>query len=103
MAETRYKRGRASEYKAMHELEADGYTVARMSGSHGTFDLIAWTEFEIRFIQIKSWSTSRKPTYRVERAAIALAKIPTNSSAELWARKHGQEGWDLREIIQKAH
>lgn len=51
---TNYERGRAYEYRAKRELEAQGYTVIRSSGSHGPHDLIAFRGNEkVRCIQIK--------------------------------------------------
>lgn len=49
-----YSRGRAYEYKAKQQLEAEGYTVIRAAGSHGPYDLIAFRGSQpVRCIQVK--------------------------------------------------
>jgi predicted RNA binding protein YcfA (HicA-like mRNA interferase family) len=39
---SRYAAGVEAERKTMAVLEAAGYQTARMAGSHGMFDVIAW-------------------------------------------------------------
>jgi hypothetical protein len=36
-----YDRGRAKEYRVAKKLRGEGWTVLRMAGSHGVFDLVA--------------------------------------------------------------
>lgn len=56
MPNSNYNRGRAYEYRAKKELEAQGYSVIRAAGSHGPFDLIAVPRtpgWLVRCVQIK--------------------------------------------------
>ena len=56
MSNRNYSRGRAYEYKAKKELEAEGYQVIRAAGSHGPWDLIAVprdVSKPVRCVQIK--------------------------------------------------
>ena len=61
MPNKNYTRSRQKEYKALHNLEKEGWLAFRMAGSHGIADVIGIkpTEcghadhFAIRFIQIK--------------------------------------------------
>jgi len=64
-----YQRGVRYEYKIMRALRSDGYTVLRMSGSHGFADLCAIKDGNVRFIQSKASKTgyvspSDKEVYR---------------------------------------
>lgn len=57
MPTNNYRRGRAAEYELKKKLEKEGYTVLRTAGSHGPFDLIAYTDDDsnpVRFIQVKT-------------------------------------------------
>lgn len=49
----RYRRGRRFEYQRMKHWRDRGYTVIRSAGSHGPFDLIAFRNHEVHFIQCK--------------------------------------------------
>lgn len=51
---SRYKRGAAFERRIQHWLEGKGYLVIRSAGSHGIFDLIAISDYEVFGIQLKS-------------------------------------------------
>jgi Holliday junction resolvase hjc len=48
-----YRRGRHFEYVRMKYWRGKGYTVIRSAGSHGPFDLIAFRNHEVHFIQCK--------------------------------------------------
>lgn len=50
---TPYQRGIALEYKIKKLLEHEGWTVLRTAGSHGEYDLIAYKNREVIFIQLK--------------------------------------------------
>ena len=82
---TNYEKGRAAEYKAMHQLRADGYAVLRTAGSHGMYDVIAWNPDTVRFIQIKR---DCKPT-KGELAALEAAHVPDGCTKELWTYTTG--------------
>lgn len=50
-----YTYGRNAEYRAKRELEADGWTVIRSSGSHGPHDILAFkADQPVRCIQVKA-------------------------------------------------
>ena len=85
MTPTNYEKGRRAEYKAMHQLRDDGYTVLRTAGSHGIYDVVAWNPDEVRFIQVKR---DCKPT-RGELAALAGAIVPPGCVKELWTYTTG--------------
>ncbi len=105
-----YIRGRNTEYKAMRELEAEGYTCLRASGSHGVFDVIAWKETDILFIQCKREKTnsgksrsrsqekcSRHPHqdlnhYSEDVEHIQMQKLPAMCRKQLWVWRDRQ-GW----------
>lgn len=54
MGNARYRAGRAFEYKVANELREEGWKVIRAAGSHGPFDLVAWSpEVGVRLIQCK--------------------------------------------------
>jgi Holliday junction resolvase-like predicted endonuclease len=72
---TNYAKGRAREYRSARLLEAAGYTVARMAGSHGLFDLICWDRHSVVFCQVKA---GRGPS-PAEREAITECLVPTNA------------------------
>lgn len=56
-----YIRGRAWEYEVMKKLESSGFTVYRMAGSHGQFDLIGFTEKYVMLVQCKTKLVDGKP------------------------------------------
>jgi len=75
-----YPKGYRRELIAKRILEAQGYQVVRSSGSHGPWDLVAYKEGEIRFIQIKSYRpgpASREKMLRGPRG-------PLDVSREIW-------------------
>lgn len=55
-----YKKGRQFEYRVKRDLEQKGYFVIRSAGSHSPFDLIAFSQEGVLFIQCKT----RKPRAR---------------------------------------
>lgn len=95
---TKYERGRDNEYRAMRDLEAEGYTVTRTAGSHGAADVIAWNDQHIRFIQIKSY-IKRMTSYAKDIAQLTELVTPPNATRELWIRKKGQRGWQEQRLI----
>jgi len=84
-----YPKGRRRELAVKHFLEALGYTVIRSAGSKGPWDLVAYKEGEVRFIQVKSAKPSRPFLERLFRGPEA----PMTPSYEVWVfqpRKHFQ-------------
>jgi hypothetical protein len=76
-----YESGRRAEYRCQRILEAAGYTTARMAGSHGVFDVIAWNGAHARFIQVKRGSARMSP---LEREAAEMMAVPKGCSKEQW-------------------
>jgi predicted transcriptional regulator len=93
---SRYAAGVEAERKTMAVLEAAGYQTARMAGSHGMFDVIAWDRQRFRLIQVKRGVARLSPA---DREAMQNAAVPENASREYWR-------WPLRarqpliEVIQ---
>lgn len=96
---TRYERGRDAEYRAIRDLEAQGFAAFRTAGSHGGADVIAINESGVRLIQCKTWTT-RPMAYGDDEAKLAALPLPPNSTAELWGRKIGQTGWAFQHLIK---
>ena len=76
-----YRKGRNAEYRAKAILLAAGYFVARAAGSKGAADLIAWNTQSFRLISVKSGGTYASA---VEREALQLLPVPSNTSKEIW-------------------
>jgi Holliday junction resolvase len=75
-------KGRRSEHRARHILEAAGYAVCRAAGSKGPADLIAWNTQAIRFINVKCGT---KYLSAVEREALTTqTPWPPNATVEVW-------------------
>lgn len=96
---TRYQQGRDTEYIAQRELLAMGWKSARMAGSKGSADIIAWCKYGLRFIQCKRY-TVEEGSYTKDLAQLASLTLPPSASAELWVRQAGQHGWKERILIQ---
>lgn len=75
---TNYDNGRAHEYRTMHRLTADGYTVFRMAGSHSPADVIAIKPGQILFVQCKL-NGIIPPAERKELVDLAAILAPWNS------------------------
>jgi Holliday junction resolvase len=100
---TNYRNGVRLEYKAMHELEKDGWYVIRAAGSHGIFDLVAFGKDEdLRLIQIKK--TKRKNAdidmqFKNELKQMAEFNdmhrydLPKKTWLELWVWKSNGKEW----------
>jgi len=119
MAQTKYRKGKKSEYRARDELIEEGFQVMISSRSLGPFDIIAWNEFSVRWIQVKSCSKKRFYPEKIELEEIEKAKIPCGYDKELWvwfkrrgwrkwifdpAKGSGKKGWLLavgRDTIEK--
>ena len=54
MAQKAYAKGRRNEHRSRKILEAAGYTVLRMAGSHGCWDLIGFSATDVVLCQVKS-------------------------------------------------
>lgn len=96
---TRYERGRDAEYRAIRELEAEGFAAFRTAGSHGGADVIGIGPDGIRLVQCKTWVT-RPGSYATDIEKLSSVPLPPNSTAELWGRKVGQTGWAFQKLIK---
>jgi hypothetical protein len=93
-------RGTGIERKAKQELIEQGYYVVRSAGSLGLFDLIAFNDKEIIFIQIKATKTARENIMLKEDERKRLNEfksIPPNSRIELWCWE-SYKGWKKERI-----
>ena len=83
MVNRNYIRGRAAEYRAKKELEADDFFVIRSAGSHSYADLIAVDINVTRLIQVKATTKGKNYMDDNLRALIALP-VHDNCRKELW-------------------
>lgn len=80
---TKYTKGRTVEHKVIHFLTESGYHALRSAGSKGAFDVIAFNDKTVRFIQVKH--TSDKGTsYAAELRKMASTLVPEWCTKELW-------------------
>ena len=68
MVNKKYQNGRSREYRLMNRLKEEGCVVARTSGSHGIFDVIAIDKVKktITFVQAKPKSMSKNAKKKLE-------------------------------------
>lgn len=68
MTNKSYAAGRRAEYKCIEHLREEGWPAVRTAGSHGPFDVVAWSGKHILLIQVKKVNTLAAMSYAVERA-----------------------------------
>jgi len=68
MTNKSYAAGRRAEYKCIEHLREAGWSAVRTAGSHGPFDVVAWTDHQILFIQVKKVCALKDIPYAVEQA-----------------------------------
>lgn len=84
----KYIRGRNNEYRAIKILECAGYRCIRSAGSHGMWDIHAYSKVGARYIQVK---TNGHIT-DVEREKLELFEdLPPGSTKELWIFWDGKQ------------
>jgi Holliday junction resolvase len=95
----KYAIGAKKEYEIKKLLESKGFYVIRSAGSHGIFDLVAFNEYEIKFIQSKYGGTGGVIS-KQEMNKLKKIKVPKvcKCSKELWSRKKGNKEFSIREI-----
>lgn len=98
MPNLNYNRGRASEYRAIKELEAEGYTAIRSAGSHSCADVVAWNNWCLRLIQIKTFK-KYEGDYRKDTECLQNMTLPPSTKCEIWTRRTNQKGWHRQETI----
>ncbi|GAH39526.1 unnamed protein product, partial [marine sediment metagenome] len=84
MAHPRYVKGQKAQYKARDELIKEGFQVMVSARSLGIFDMIAWNEFSVRWVQIKSCSKKKFYLEKIELEEIEKVKVPCGYDKELW-------------------
>jgi len=77
---TRYTKGRRLEWKTQRRLEALGYHTLRTAGSHGPFDVHAWSKREAYYIQVKA----NKGPDKKELRKLALTPVPPGAEKQIW-------------------
>ena len=75
MPNRNYIRGRDKEYRVAKKLRDEGWTVLRMAGSHGEFDLVA-----IKYVELK------KP-FESKAGHIKLIQVKSGKSKEREIKK----------------
>lgn len=88
---SKYSSGRRAEYSAIRFLSERGYGTVRSAGSKGVFDVVAYNDAIVRFIQIKS-TKSKRPSYKKDVSQITETQVPEFASRELWVYTSGK-GW----------
>lgn len=88
MPNKNYERGRYAEYKTMEYLRKAGFECLRTAGSHGPFDVVAWDDYNIHFIQVKR---DCQPTSKeIKKLKSMLFPKSRNITKEVWV-------WTTRE------
>ena len=77
---TNYRKGRRLEYKTMRVLERAGYETLRTAGSHGLFDVVAFSSVNVRCVQVKG----NNYVSALEREKLELLRLPDNCTKEIW-------------------
>ena len=94
MAVNRYRAGRRVEYLAIEELREAGLQAVRTAGSHGPFDVMAWSGLILWLIQVKAVSDRAEIGRAVRESEVrfAAAKLPIGRFclAETWVRVDGK-------------
>lgn len=77
-----YARGYYAEKKTQKKLEDEGYDTMRSGGSRGTWDVIAWDDYSIRYIQVKrDCVPPSKELRKIKKARVPKFKTCTK---EIW-------------------
>lgn len=87
---TKYQKGKRAERELAKILSDQGYTCILSAGSKGAFDVIAYNEDHVRFIQSKY---NNKPSlHQNDMRKIKSLKVPGFCTKELWQRVP-YDGW----------
>lgn len=91
---TNYERGRQAEYRTMQLLEAVGLHCIRSSGSHGPFDVVAYDQVSILFVQVKrgDWPSP------AEMESLAAEPVPHNARKLVYRYRPRVKLPDIREV-----
>ena len=91
---TGYAKGARREHASKRLLEARGYAVVRAAGSHGAFDLVAFSAADVVLVQVKS---NRWPG-TVEMAALRAFPAPPHTRKEAHRWRAGARTPDVRPV-----
>jgi|ERR1035437_588285 hypothetical protein len=92
---TAYAKGARREHDTMRLLEAAGYVCLRAAGSHGAFDVMAFSTNDVRLVQVKS----RDWPGAVEMAALRAFPAPPNTRKEVHRWRDGVRTPDVRHVL----
>ena len=102
MSNRKYISGRNFEYKIKQELEEDGFTVIRASGSHGVYDLVGFkylprsNRVVVRCIQCKV--TSSNNANGLKKEFVSSVPFDVDSAIieqQLAVKTKGHKNYDL--------
>jgi len=91
---TAYRKGARREHATMRLLEADGYVCIRAAGSHGAFDVVAFSAADVVLVQVKS---NRWPG-TAEMAALRAFPTPPHTRKEAHRWRAGTRTPDVRRV-----
>jgi hypothetical protein len=74
-------------------MERRGYTVMRSPQSGGGWDVLAWNEVEVHFIQVKGYLNTRG-SYKKDFVKLMAVPPTPHCVKSFWVRKTGQRGWE---------
>lgn len=77
----------------MRDMERRGYTVMRSPQSGGGWDVLAWNEHEVHFIQVKGYLNTRG-SYKKDFQKLMDVPPTPHCIKSFWVRKTGQRGWE---------
>ncbi len=91
---TNYQVGARLENLLRAQLKRAGYSVMRSAGSKGACDLIAWSDQEILFIQVKAYGANRP----ADLEKLKSIPCPPSGKRQLWERDGGKIDWKVVEV-----
>ena len=87
-----YQVGYRCERHAKERLEREGYLVIRSAGSHGPFDLAAFSKEDIRLISLKVIPFAEKRIFQKEQQELKKIPVCPFVRKELWVYEK-RRGW----------
>ena len=94
---TKYESGARVERKVRKILEDQGYYVVRSAGSKGAVDLVAWSDQDIRLIQVKATSNKKYTLNKTESQALQQVPRPKNARVQLYVWLMGKGVYKIHE------
>ena len=84
----KYNKGATAERSIIHFLSEEGYQCLRSAGSKGAYDIVAFNNHVVRFIQSKYQTVVALPA-KSDRKKTFLPAVPTCATKELWVFSTG--------------